>query len=145
MPKMDGNELCRRISSDRRLASLPVIVHSSVDVPLSPQSAWSVFLRKPCPRTVLLKRYVGYVRKSASRASPDCVSFETKPLAEHCVRAVRDTPSGGLRESCRRCGAVQTLRHISRREFRKRLPEHIGMLRRPCGNPPNTARHRSHV
>jgi CheY-like chemotaxis protein len=49
MPKMDGNELCRRISSDRRLSSLPVIVHSSIDVPLSPQSTWSVFLRKPCP------------------------------------------------------------------------------------------------
>ncbi|WP_128596593.1 response regulator [Paraburkholderia kirstenboschensis] len=48
MPRMHGGELCREIRGQRRLAGLPIVIHSSIEQPAAGEISWSVFLRKPC-------------------------------------------------------------------------------------------------
>jgi CheY-like chemotaxis protein len=47
MPVMDGMELIEELRSDRRLAHLPVVVVSAVDVPVKVRLPHTRYLRKP--------------------------------------------------------------------------------------------------
>ncbi|WP_179745765.1 response regulator [Paraburkholderia bryophila] len=53
MPVMGGAELCRQMRLQPRLASLPIVVHSSVHA-LPDDALWNAFLRKPCSLELFL-------------------------------------------------------------------------------------------
>jgi CheY-like chemotaxis protein len=66
MPVMDGMELIEQLRSDERLAHLPIVVVSAVDVPPKVRLPHTRYLRKPYRTADLLANLDEIIRSSAS-------------------------------------------------------------------------------
>ncbi|MFM0008521.1 response regulator [Paraburkholderia dipogonis] len=72
MPKMDGDELCRRVRCQPAFAHLPIVMLSAMPEPRDGPPCWSAFFRKPADLAMLLRTVDTFVagRLAAVSARP---------------------------------------------------------------------------